>query len=92
MITKALAEEIVNLGYSIRKDGIFLGKDGFSKPSYLATDPYSVEVELADGSEHMFRIDQLVSALYMTKPEGTTRLVHKNQLQSDSSVDNLEWK
>lgn len=91
MISKELTALIENLGYEIRRDGVFLGKDGFSKPSFLANDPYSVDVELEDG-KHSFRIDQLVAGKYMTKPDGAVRLVHKNQLQSDSSVDNLEWK
>jgi hypothetical protein len=86
-----LTDQIESLGYKIRKDGIFLGKDGFSMPDYLSGDPYSVDVDFGEGDVRTYRINQLVAAKYMTKPEGAKAPRHKNQLQSDSSVDNLEW-
>lgn len=90
-MNRELTNKIEDLGYRIRRDGVVLGKDGFRMPSYLANDPYSVDIEFGDGDVRSYRINELVAAKYIDQPDGTKGLRHKNQLKSDCSVDNLEW-
>ncbi|AXN57771.1 hypothetical protein KASHIRA_01140 [Serratia phage vB_SmaM-Kashira] len=84
-------------GYVFRRDGIVLGKDGFKMPSYLAKSPYHVDLECKkrwEGKQN-FLIAHLIAAKYKPCPgdlkSGTYFIRHINSLQSDSSVENLEW-
>lgn len=85
--------EVEDAGYVIRRDGVFLGKDGFRKPPFDSHDPYSVEVDLR-GAIDIHPIDRLVMYKYNPPQDGkfTMKIIkHRNSLKSDNAVDNLYW-
>lgn len=92
-----LIADLEEEGYVFRRDGILLGKDGFKMPSYLAKSPYHVDLECAkrwDGKRN-FLIALLIATKYKPCPGDLEKDVyfirHINSLQSDCSVENLEW-
>lgn len=87
-----LTDIIENAGYTIRRDGVVLGKDGFRMPRYDAHDPYSAYFDTGDEMSGTYELAMLVAGKYLSAPHNpAAKITAINGLRSDCSVENLKW-
>lgn len=82
--------------YSITKDGKVYSKYENKYLDVKVKNGFNeVLFSLGTGKERMtqwFRMDWLVALRYIPNPNGFNFIKHKNGINTDDSVDNLEWK
>lgn len=78
-------------GYTIRKDGVVVGRQNRPLNPFIDRDGYCVVSLLNGGKASKRFVHRLVAQAFIPNPENKSTVNHINGNKTDNRVENLEW-